>query len=194
MASKTKSPNHGVRELAETITRIKMTSVKIANKVLDISKDIAEEDSSILEEFISKFKDAKLSDHSEHSDHSEGEETPKEEDTFYAGPYEEVVPSKEEAGIVIEKAIFRLSKIARRVVQDIKPFEHDIVKGRDYITRHTSRYPFLSSVYNGDYYDLKGHEALAALLKDLRHTKKMFEDEDKIVNYSHKNYNDLYSE
>jgi hypothetical protein len=49
-------------------------------------------------------------------------------------------------------------------------------------------------VYNGDYYDLKGHEALAALLKDLRHTKKMFEDEDKIVNYSHKNYNDLYSE
>lgn len=177
-----------VRDTADTISKIKSFSIKISNRVLELSKEIAEEDSSLLDDFIDKFKESR-----EDSDDSDSDNKKKDKTSgFYAGPYEEVVPSREEAKIVMEKALFRLSKIPRKVILDIKPFEHDILKGKDYIVNHTSRYPFLSAIYNGDYYGTKGNHALLHLLKELKTTKKTFEDEDEIVNYAHTHYVSLY--
>lgn len=219
MASK--QTQSDVRTAAYFITKVKRQAVKISARVIEIANEIAEGDSTLVDDFRYKFShnpsDSEDSDESSSSDSNEANESDessesgesdsskksevksrrdsqKDKHATKERSEDQVVPSKEESKIILERAIFRLSKVPRRVVGDIENFERDILKGRDYISRNSDRYPFLSSVYTGDYFDLKGVEALQSLLWEMHPVRKTLDNEDKIVDYAFKNYESLYKE
>lgn len=167
MSSKT------VKKVAEVIAKIKSDAIKVASFVVDASRDIDNDMSTLTDDFIDKYKSQSDDDNVEDDD---------------------VTPTDEEAKIVVRRALFRISKVPRKTIADIDSFERDVLKGRDFISSHSERYPFLSAVYIGDYYDMKGVEALESLLGEIREVKKMIGDEERIVEYAYINCNALYKD
>jgi hypothetical protein len=163
-----------VKKVAKVISRIKGDAIKVASFVVDASRDIDNDESSLTDDFIDKYKSQSDS-----------------EDTIES---ENVVPTDEEAKIVVKRALFKIAKVPRKTIADIDAFERDVLKGRDFISSHSERYPFLSAVYTGDYYDMKGLEALESLLKEIREVKKMVDDEERIIDYAYINCNALYKD
>lgn len=167
--------SNDVNRVAVALKKIKKISILIANMVLEMSNVVEDDSSTLIDDFIHKFVSSQSDD---------------ESDSVEDG----IAPSPDEAKVVVGRAILKLSKVPRSVIADLGLFQNDVLKGRDYISSHSSRYPFLASVYTGDYYDLKGAHALESLLDELRRTREVFEDDDEIVEYAYVNCGDLYKD